>query len=174
MELDLSDAQMILRKTPACLDLLLRDLPEQWLRATEGPETWSCYDVVGHLIHGELTDWMPRLRIILEHGDSRAFERFDRFAQFRRDQSRPISALLDEFADLREKNLRDLAQLNLKSADFARKGKHPELGAVNLGQLIATWAVHDLTHLNQINRVMAKQYATAVGPWSQYLSILHR
>ena len=174
MEMNLSDAQMILRKTPACLDLLLRDLPDEWLRATEGPQTWSCYDVVGHLIHAERTNWMPRVRVILDHGDARAFDPFDRLAQFQRDQSRPISALLDEFADLREKNLRDLVQLNLKPGDFARKGKHPELGAVDLGQLIATWAVHDLTHLNQIHRVMAKQYAAAVGPWSQYLSILHR
>jgi len=174
MELQLRDANLILGKTPACLDLLLRDLPEEWLRANEGPETWSCYDVVGHLIHGELTDWIPRIQIILEHGAGRAFVPFDRFAQFRRDQKIPAGKLLDEFAILRKQNLQRLARLNLTARDFERPGAHPELGPVTLGQLISSWVVHDLTHLNQIHRVMAKQYAVAVGPWNEYLSILSR
>ncbi len=174
MELRLPDATLILGKTPACVDLLLRDLPEEWLRANEGPDTWSCYDVVGHLIHGELTDWMPRLQIILEHGAERAFDPFDRFAQFQNDQTRPIGELLDRFASLRQQNLQRLNELHLSPKDWSCPGKHPELGAVTLGELISTWAVHDLTHLNQIHRVMAKQYSDAVGPWKQYLSILNR
>jgi uncharacterized damage-inducible protein DinB len=174
MELRLSDAILILGKTPACLDLLLRDLPDEWLRASEGNDTWSCYDVVGHLIHGELTDWIPRMQIILEHGAGRAFVPFDRFAQFKNDQTRPIGELLDKFARLRQQNLQHLARLNLTPADFGRKGTHPELGPVTLGELISSWVVHDLTHLNQIHRVTAKQYSVAVGPWKQYMSILNR
>ncbi len=130
--------------------------------------------MVGHFIHGERTDWIPRLEIILAQGDTRAFEPFDRFAQLRRDQTIPVANLLDEFAILRDQNLRHLAQLNLTAEDFSRKGRHPELGAVTLGQLLATWVVHDLTHLNQINRVIAKQYTAAVGPWKEYVSILNR
>ena len=174
MELNLSDAILILGKTPACLDLLLRDLPDEWLRATEGQDTWSCYDVVGHLIHGELTDWIPRIQIILVHGANRAFVPFDRFAQFRSDQTRPIGDLLDRFKSLRRQNLQHLAELHLTPEDWSRAGTHPELGPVTLGQLISSWVVHDLTHLNQIHRVMAKQYSLAVGPWNQYLSILNR
>jgi len=174
MELRLPDATLILGKTPPCVDLLLRDLPEEWLRANEGADTWSCYDVVGHLIHGELTDWMPRLQIILEYGAERAFVPFDRFAQLNNDQSRPIGDLLDRFTSLRLQNLQRLNELHLSPEDWSRPGKHPELGPVTLGQLISTWVVHDLTHLNQIHRVMAKQYSAAVGPWKQYLSILNR
>jgi len=174
MELRLSDAILILGKTPPCVDLLLRDLPDEWLRETEGPETWSCYDVVGHLIHGELTDWIPRIQIIVEHGANRAFVPFDRFAQFRNDQTKPIGELLDRFKSLRQQNLKQLTELLLTPQDFDRKGKHPELGPVTLGELISPWVVHDLTHLNQIHRVMAKQYSEAVGAWKQYLSILNR
>jgi hypothetical protein len=174
MEFRLPDASFILGRTPACLDLLLRDLPDEWLRANEGPDTWSSYDVVGHLIHGELTDWMPRLQVILEHGADQAFVPFDRFAQFEGDQSRPVGELLDRFGVLRRENLERLNKLHLGPKDWTRAGKHPELGAVNLSQLISTWVVHDLTHLNQIHRVMAKQYSEAVGPWKQYLSILMR
>ena len=174
MELRLPDAILILGKTPACLDLLLRDLPDEWLRATEGQDTWSCYDVVGHLIHGELTDWIPRIQIILEHGANRAFVPFDRFAQFQNDQTRPIGELLDRFKSLRRQNLKQLTELHLTPQDFDRKGTHPELGSVTLGELISSWVVHDLTHLNQIHRVMAKQYSEAVGPWKQYMSILNR
>ncbi len=174
MELRLPDAILILGKTPACLDLLLRDLPDEWLRANEGPDTWSCYDVVGHLVHGELTDWMPRLQIILEHGAARAFTPFDRFAQLQNDKSKPIGEVLDRFKFLRQQNLQRLEDLHLTAQDWSRPGKHPELGAVTLGQLISTWVVHDLTHFNQIHRVMAKQYSETVGPWKQYLSILTR
>jgi uncharacterized damage-inducible protein DinB len=174
MELRSADVNLILGKTPACLDLLLRDLPEEWLRANEGPDTWSCYDVVGHLIHGELTDWMPRLQMILEHGADRAFVPFDRFALFQNDQTRPIGELLDRFKSLRQQNLQRLNELRLTPQDWKHPGTHPELGAVNLGELIATWVVHDLTHLNQIHRVMAKQYSAEVGPWKEYLSILTR
>lgn len=174
MELNLSNAILILGKTPPCLDLLLRDLPDEWLRATEGKDTWSCYDVVGHLIHGELTDWIPRIQIILEHGATRAFVPFDRFAQFRNDQTQPIGKLIDRFKSLRQQNLQRLSELHLTPQDFDRKGTHPELGPVTLGELISSWIVHDLTHLNQIHRVMAKQYAVAVGPWKQYMSILNR
>jgi DinB superfamily len=174
MKLRLPDATLILGKTPACLELLLRDLPDEWLRANEGPDTWSCYDVVGHLIHGDLTDWMPRLQIILEYGAGRAFVPFDRFAQFENDQMRPIGELLDRFNSLRQQNLERLVELHLTPKDWSRAGTHPELGAVTLSELISTWVVHDLTHLNQIHRVMAKQYSAAVGPWKQYLSILTR
>ncbi len=174
MELRLSDAILILGKTPPCLDLLLRDLPDEWLRATEGQDTWSCYDVVGHLIHGELTDWIPRIQIILEHGANRAFVPFDRFAQFQNDQTRPIGVLLDRFKSLRQQNLEQLTELRLTPQNFDRKGVHPELGPVTLGELVSSWVVHDLTHLNQIHRVMAKQYSEAVGPWKQYMSILNR
>jgi uncharacterized damage-inducible protein DinB len=174
MKLNLSDAILILGRTPPCLDLLLRDLPDEWLRATEGQDTWSCYDVVGHLIYGELTDWIPRIQIILEHGANRAFVPFDRFAQFKNDQTRPIGELLDRFEDLRRKNLQRLTELHLTPQDFDRNGTHPKLGPVTLGELISSWVVHDLTHLNQIHRVMAKQYSEAVGPWKQYMSILNR
>ena len=174
MELRLPDAILILGKTPPCLDLLLRELPDEWLRATEGNDTWSCYDVVGHLIHGELTDWIPRIQIILEHGANRAFVPFDRFAQFQNDQTKPIGELLDRFKSLRQQNLKQLTELHLTPQDFDRKGTHPELGPVTLGELISSWVVHDLTHLNQIHRVTAKQYSGAVGPWRQYLSILNR
>jgi hypothetical protein len=127
---------------------------------------------VGHLIHGELTDWIPRARIILEHGEAKAFEPFDRCAQFREDQTRPISALLDQFAFMRAENLTILQGLRLSSDDLARRGTHPELGTVTLGQLISSWAVHDLSHISQIARVTAKQYSHEVGPWQQYMSIL--
>jgi hypothetical protein len=169
---DLQQTIALLSRTPASLNALLRDLPESWTHTTEGPGTWTVFDVVGHLIHGELTDWMPRARIVLEHGESRAFEPFDRLAQERESKGKSLPQLLDEFARLRSKNLETLRSLKLQAADFARRGKHPTLGAVSLGQLIATWAVHDLTHLHQISRIMAHQYREAVGPWSAYLGVL--
>src|SRR5271170_3249402 len=130
MELRLPDATLILGKTPACVDLLLRDLPEEWLRANEGPDTWSCYDVVGHLIHGELTDWMPRVRMILDCGENRSFEPFDRLAQFGEDRTQPIARLLKRFAELRAGNLAALSGMQLTAADFQRTGIHPALGVV--------------------------------------------
>ena len=172
MQFKLPEATQILQRTPTTLTAMVAGIPEAWLKANEGAGTWSCYDVVGHLIHGELTDWIPRVRIILEHGESRAFEPFDRFAQFREDQTRPITALLDQFAFLRSENIAILQGLNLSSSDFSRRGTHPELGVVTLGQLLSTWVVHDLSHLSQIARVTAKQYSHEVGPWHAYTSIL--
>jgi hypothetical protein len=139
----------------------------------EGDKTWSVFDVVGHLIHGEKTDWMPRARIILDFGDSRPFAKFDRLAQERDSKAKSLAELLDEFARLRAENLSELRNLNLRNEDLDRRGLHPELGSVNLSQLLATWAVHDLTHLHQISRIMAHQYQEAVGPWSAYLGVLH-
>jgi hypothetical protein len=173
MQHNLDQTIAILSRTPASLNALLRDLPDTWTHQNEGGKTWSPYEIVGHLIHGELTDWMPRARIILEHGDSRAFDRFDRLAQERDSRGKSMGQLLDEFSRVRANSLRDLRALNLQPADFDRRGKHPELGVVTLSQLLATWAVHDLTHVHQISRVMAHQYAEAVGPWQAYLGVLH-
>ena len=163
---------VLLRRTPAVLDALLRDLPETWTLRNEGEKTWSAYDIVGHLIHGELTDWMPRAKMILQHGESKAFEPFDRFAQERNSKGKSLSELLDEFAGLRAEGLRELRALNLQEKDLERRGKHPQLGAVTLSQLLSTWAAHDLTHLHQLSRVMAYQYREAVGPWSAFLGVM--
>ncbi|HKF65650.1 MAG TPA: DinB family protein [Vicinamibacterales bacterium] len=162
----------LLEKTPQTLDALLRDLPDGWTRANEGTNTWSAYDVVGHLIHGERTSWIPRAKMILEFGETRAFERVDRLAQERESEGKSLSDLLDEFAIVRLKSLDDLRALNLQADDFDRRGRHPVFGPVTLGQLLATWAAHDLTHLHQISRVMAHQYRDAVGPWSVFLGVL--
>ena len=168
----MDEAVAILARTPATLDALLRDLPAGWMAAHEGGTTWSPFDVIGHLIHGERTDWMPRLRIILADGETRAFEKFDRLAQFTDSQGQTLPALLDEFARLRGHNLADLAALQLSDADLERRGRHPELGVVTLRQLLATWVAHDLDHIVQIARVMARQYADEVGPWRAYLRII--
>lgn len=167
----IDEAIPVLRRTPAVVDALLRGLPEAWLRAHEGPDTWNPCVVVGHLIHGERTDWMPRVRHILAHGDELPFPPFDRFAQLR-EPEREIGDLLDTFATLRAQGVAELVGLGLSAADLARPGRHPALGAVTLGQLLATWVVHDLTHLFQIERVMARRYADGVGPWRQYLRIV--
>jgi hypothetical protein len=166
------EATAILARTPPTLDALLRGLPEVWIVAHEGGETWSPRDVVGHLIHGERTDWIPRARLILEHADSIPFEPFDRFAQFRDSAGKTVPQLLDEFADLREANLRELAAMQLDEAALDRPGRHPELGSVTLRQLLATWVAHDLDHVAQIARVIASQYADEVGPWRAYLRII--
>jgi len=173
MEHDLRDTILLLRRTPALLEALLRDLPDTWTLRNEGAGTWSPHDVVGHLIHGERTDWMPRARIILEYGETKAFEPFDRTAQLRQSREASLAELLDEFARLRSENLNALDALRISPADLARRGRHPALGVVTLSELLATWAVHDLTHLHQISRVMAHQYRNAVGPWSRYLGVLH-
>jgi DinB family protein len=162
----------ILARTPAALDALLRGLPEPWIAAHEGGETWSPFDVVGHLIHGERTDWMPRARMILENGETRPFETFDRFAQFKASEGRTLASLLDEFAALRAESLRGLAALGLTEEDMERRGRHPAFGVVTLRQLLATWVAHDLDHVVQIARALARQYADAVGPWSAYLRII--
>ena len=168
----LGDALAILSRTPAAVDALLRGLPGAWLTANEGPRTWSPYDVVGHLIHGELTDWMPRARLILEHGNTRPFVKFDRFAQFEASVGKTLESLLDEFAAVRRRNLEELQTLGLTDADLDRAGLHPELGAVTLRQLLATWVAHDLDHVMQISRVFARQYADEVGPWRAYLRVI--
>ncbi len=168
----LEEAVAILARTPATLDALLRGLPEGWIAANEGSDTWSPFDVIGHLIHGERTDWVPRARIIREDGETRAFEKFDRFAQFAVSQGRTLAELLDEFAALRRKNLRALEALRLTDADLDRRGRHPELGLVTMRQLLAAWMAHDLDHVVQISRVLARQYSDEVGPWRAYLRII--
>lgn len=172
MEFKLEQATAVLQRTPLTLNSLLRELPDSWLVQNEGPETWSPYEIVGHLIHGEETDWIPRARIILEHGEERAFEPFDRFAMFEKFRHRSMSELLDRFARIRAESLHELQQMNLTPELLEKRGKHPELGVVTLKQLLATWVVHDLGHLRQVVRVMAKQYGDAVGPWKAYLSIV--
>jgi hypothetical protein len=172
MQHTLPDAIAVLGRTPRALDALLRDLPEMWTAQNEGEKTWSVYDVVGHLIHGERTDWMPRARIILQYGESRAFEPLNRFAQEHESAGKSLGQLLDEFTALREENLREVRALNLTEQDLARRGKHPSLGVVTLSELLATWATHDLTHIHQISRIMAEQYRAAVGPWEKYLGVL--
>lgn len=172
MEHNLEHTISLLSRTPAALNALLRDLPETWTFGNEGENTWSAFDVVGHLIHGERTDWMPRARTILQFGETQAFAPFDRWAQVRESQSKSLAQLLDEFARLRSENLSELRALNLRPPDLQRCGRHPALGVVTLSELLATWAAHDLTHLHQISRVMAHQYREAVGPWSAFLGVL--
>ena len=172
MNFSLDDALPVLRRTPAVLRAWLEGLPDPWTMATEGPETWSPFDIVGHLIHGERTDWMERVELLLAHGESRPFTPFDRFAQFEASRGKSLHQLLDTFAELRAANLARLQSLHLSPEDFSRRGRHPELGAVNLGQLLATWVAHDLNHLGQIARVMGRQYTEAVGPWVEYLPLL--
>jgi hypothetical protein len=173
MEQNLQHTIALLTRTPATLEALLRDLPEEWTLRNEGENSWSAFDVVGHLIHGERTDWMPRVQRILESGESRAFDPFDRWAQERESQGKTLPQLLDEFRDLRAQNLNQLRALSLRPEDFSRRGQHPALGVVTLSELLATWAAHDLTHLHQISRVMAYQYRDAVGPWRAFLGVMH-
>jgi hypothetical protein len=162
----------LLEHTPPALNALLRDLPESWTHRNEGAGTWTAFDVIGHLIHGERTDWMPRVRRILESGEARAFEPFDRLAQFRESKDKSLPQLLDEFAHLRSENLRDLRQMNLRPHQLGLRGKHPALGTVTLSELLATWATHDMTHLHQVARILAHQYREIVGPWTRFLGVL--
>lgn len=170
---NLQETMALLARTPAALSALLRDLPEAWTLRNEGERSWSAFDIVGHLIHGERTDWMPRARMILQFRESKTFEPFDREAQKRESRGKSLENLLDEFARLRSDNLSELRTLNLRQEDLELRGRHPELGVVTLSELLATWAIHDLTHVHQISRVMAHQYRDAVGPWSKYLGVLH-
>ena len=172
MEQNLHDTMALLARMPAVLDALLRDLPEAWTSQNEGVSTWSAFDVVGHLIHGERTDWIPRAKVILQFGDTRDFEPFDRWGQERESAGKSLGPLLDEFARLRVEGMAALRAMNLQPEDLERRGRHPALGVVTLSQLLATWAAHDLTHLHQISRVMARQYEAAVGPWHAYLGVL--
>jgi len=174
MEFQLEHAVEILAQTPGTLLSLVGGLSDSWILSNQGPDTWSPFDVVGHLIHGEETDWIPRIKIILEHGEARVFTPFDRFAFSRASKGKTLSELLEKFKKLRKENLRVLEELKLEPRHFGLKGTHPEFGPVTLGQLIATWVVHDLGHIEQIVRTMARQYQTAVGPWQAYLSILKR
>lgn len=171
--INLTEAIALLSRTPAALDAQLRGLPDRWVRSNEGKETWSAFDIVGHLASGERNDWMPRVKRILESGEARAFDPFDRFAQFKDSQGKSLEQLLDEFARLRGENLAALQSLNLQPQDLTRRGKHPSLGVVTLSQLLATWAAHDLTHMHQLSRLMAYQYREEVGPWGVYLGVLH-
>src|ERR1041384_4407878 len=172
MEFQLDLAKEILSRTPATLKALLGGLSDEWTLSNEGGESWSPYDIVGHLIHGEETDWIPRAKMILEHGEARAFEPFDRVGMFEKSKGKSIAELLDTFATRRQESLHELNEMHLTPTLLEKRGKHPELGVVTLKQLLATWVVHDLGHVRQIVRVMAKQYRDAVGPWRAYLSIL--
>jgi len=174
MNFDLHHSITILERTPFVLRQWLTGLPEAWTRCTEGAESWCAYDIVGHLIHGEKTDWLPRLRIILTHGTQRPFDPFDRFAQFENSKGKDLEQLLAEFAALRKSNLEELRKAQISESDMEKKGVHPAFGEVTLRQLLATWTVHDLGHIAQIARVMAKQYKTEVGPWAEYLPVLSK
>jgi hypothetical protein len=174
MEFDLEQGTAILARTPAVLRELLADLPAVWIDATEGPETWSPYAIVGHLIQGERADWIPRAKIILAQGTDRRFTPFDRFAQLRESKGKTTGDLLDEFARLRAHSLAELSGWRLTESQLTLEGEHPAFGAVTLRQLLATWVAHDLGHISQTARVMAKQYRDAVGPWRAYLPILDR
>ncbi len=173
MEFNLHDSIDVLKRTPFVLDTLLRDLPERWTHSNEGGETWSPYDVLGHLIHGEQTDWMARLEIVLSDGNEKTFKSFDRFAQFQESKGKTLGQLLDEFKTVRLKNIEILKSKSLNENDLERKGIHPVFGEVTLRNLLSTWVTHDLDHFFQIVRVMAFQYDKNVGPWKVYLRILN-
>jgi len=172
VDFNLDEAIPILARTPATLSALLDELPEDWTRVDEGPDTWSPREVVGHLIHGERTDWIPRARIILKQGTYRRFDPFDRFAELK--SERPLKDLLEEFDRLRSGIVATLRGWNLKDNDLELTGEHPELGMVTMRQLLATWVVHDLSHIAQITRTMARAYTRAVGPWTAYFRVLQR
>ena len=174
MDFDLDEAAAVLERTPAAFRALLGGLPDAWTRPNEGPDTFSARDNLAHLIHGERTDWIPRARVILAQGDDRRFPPFDRFAFRRESAGRPLAELLDEFAALRAGSLDTLRGWRLGERELALEGEHPAFGPVTLRQLLATWVAHDLGHLAQTSRVMAKQYRDAVGPWRAYLPVLDR
>lgn len=174
MEFNLADGIAILERTPNTMRALLSGLESPWIDGTEGPDTWSPYVIVGHLNHGERTDWIPRARIIMEQGTSRRFTPFDRFAQYEESKGKPLATLLDEFDEMRTRNLEILKGWELTDEQLALQGEHPELGKVTLRQLLATWVGHDLGHIAQTARVMAKQYRDAVGPWREYLPVMDR
>lgn len=172
MQYTIEDATRILARTPKVLETMLAGMPEQWVMSNYGVDTWSPFDIVGHLIHGERTDWIPRARTILQSGEEVAFEPFDRYAQYEESKGKSMTDLLNEFADLRRRTLDDLAGLELDDDDLVRTGTHPALGRVTLSELLSAWVAHDLNHISQTAKAMAFQYADQVGPWRQYLSIL--
>jgi hypothetical protein len=174
MHFDLMDGIAVLERTPPTLRAMLAGLPAAWTDATEGPDTWSPYIIVGHLIQGDRTDWIARARIILDQGPERRFTPYDRFAQFRESEGKALGDLLDEFARLRADNLSTLRDWHLTDAQLALEGQHPAFGAVSLRQLLSTWVAHDLGHIAQTARVMAKQYREAIGPWRAYLPVMDR
>ena len=173
MKYSLERSYEILDRTPGVLQALLSGLPDDWVIPNEGPETFSPYDVIGHLVHGEKTDWTVRTKMILEFGNTKTFERYDRFAQYEESKGKSLQQLLDEFAAIRKENMIWFKALNLTEDDLDRQGMHPVLGDVTLKNLLATWVVHDLTHIAQITRVMAKQYKTEMGPWPEFFRILN-
>ena len=173
MTFSLSKSLEILERTPDVLIDLLQNISPEWTLNNEGEETWSPYDILGHLIHGEKTDWIPRMEIILSTKLDKSFDSFDRFAQFENSKGKGLSELLDEFRTLRKNNIDHLLSKRLTEEDCEKKGVHPDFGEITLAQLLSTWTVHDLNHIAQISRVMAKQYQQAVGPWIEYLKILH-
>ena len=173
MKFQLNEAFLILERTPLVLKILLLDLNAGWIHENEGENTWSPYDVIGHLIHGEKTDWLIRAKIILLDKGDKTFEPFDRFAQFENSKGKSLEGLLGEFERLRKENLSQLKGLALTADQMGLKGIHPELGNASLKELLSSWVVHDLGHIAQVSRVMAKQYEDEVGPWRQYLSVLH-
>ncbi|MEO5947320.1 MAG: DinB family protein [Chitinophagaceae bacterium] len=162
----------ILERTPDVLIAMLQNISPEWTSKNEGEQTWSVYDIIGHLIHGERTDWIPRAEIILSEKHDKKFEHFDRQAQFEDSNGKSLTQLLDEFKTLRKKNIEYLRSKELTAKNLEQKGVHPTFGEVTLSQLISTWVVHDLNHISQISRVMAKQYKAEVGPWIEYLRIL--
>jgi len=173
MQHNLEETVILLARTPDVLNALLRGLPETWTLSSEGEGTWSAFEVVAHLIHAERENWIPRARVILDHGESRPFPPFDREGNFSESQRKTLEELLDDFAEARAQSLRALSELSLLPADVEKRGRHPSFGAVTLSQLLATWAAHDLNHLHQISRVMANQYREAVGPWTRFLGVMH-
>jgi hypothetical protein len=173
MDFHLQQTISFLTRTPAALNALLRDLPDALALRNEGGETWTPFDIVGHLIHADRTDWMARTKKILQFGETQPFDPFDRLGQVRLSQGKSLSQLLDEFSRVRSEKLDELRALNLRPEDLNRRGRHPSLGPITLSELLATWAVHDLTHLHQLSRVMAYQYRETVGPFSAYLGVLH-
>jgi len=172
VEHNLEETLAMVGRTPKALDVLVRGLPEVWTVRNEGGESFSVFDVIAHLIHGEKADWVVRARMIREHGESQTFERFDRFAHERESAGKTIAELLDEFSRLRKQNVVEVRSWKLGPGDLAKRGTHPGFGAVTLSQLLATWAAHDLTHLHQISRIMAHQYRELVGPWRVYLGVM--
>ena len=170
---NLKDAIEILERTPVVLTSLLKGLSDRWIYNNEGGESWNPYDIVGHMIHGEKKDWIQRAKTILEYGEDKPFEPFDRFAQFKDSEGKTLNDLLEEFAKLRNENIDVLNKLNLNEDDLNKKGTHPDFGIVTLKQLLSTWVVHDLSHIRQISRVMAKQYKKELGSWGTYLPAIN-
>lgn len=168
----LDDTFALLERTPAALDALLRGLPEAWSHANEGEKTWSAFDIVGHLVHQEQDNWLPRAKMIREAGESRTFASIDRAAHARITAGKSLPQLLDEFQRARAKNVAEVKSWRLTAADLEKRGTHPAFGPVTLSQLLATWAAHDLTHLHQLSRVMAQQYREHVGPWTRYMGVM--